>query len=142
MAALSHKVFLDTSTFISLIDRTHLHHQKTVALFELLARQGYTLYTSSLVVFQAFSQMERELGSAISLDFLQAILDSSIKVIYASESELLFAYRFFKNSTQRQLSLVELVNARIMEKNGITNILTYDYWHNIAGTIVSNLMSS
>lgn len=136
----SHKIFIDSSFFFSFIDRADLNHQKTVDVFDFLGRQNYQLYTSSLVVYQTFSRVERDLGSGVSYDFLQAILDSAIKLLYTTESELLFAFRFFKNSPQRQVSILEVISARIMERQGIVAILTYDYWHNISGTYVSELI--
>lgn len=139
--ATSRKIFLDSSIFLSFIDRTHLNHQKTVAILELLASQNYQLYTSDLAVFQSFNLIERDLGFRVSQEFLKAILDSTIKILYAAEQDLLFAFRFFKTAT-RKASLTEVITARLMEKHGIVSILTFDYWHNIAGTAVSNLISS
>lgn len=140
--AVSHKIFLDSSIFLSFIDRTHFHHQKTVNLLAFLAKQDYQVYTSSLVVYQSFSLIERDLGLSLSQDFLRAILDSAINILYISESEFLFAFRFLKTTAQRPLSLIEITTARLMEKHGITHILTFDYWHNIAGTTVSNLVNT
>jgi predicted nucleic acid-binding protein len=138
----SRKVFIDPSFLISFIDRSDLHHQKTVAIFELMAKQGYQIYTSSILVYQTFARVERDMGANIALDFLQAILDSTIKILYTTESELLYAYRFYKNSHQRQLNILELITARLMEKNGITYVLTYDYWHNVSGTMTSSLLNT
>ena len=70
------------------------------------------------------------------------MLDSAIKILYPSESELLFAYRFFKTALQKQLSVIEVVNARLMEKHGISNVLTFDYWRNVSGTTISELIKN
>lgn len=137
----SHKIFINSSFFISFIDRSDLHHQKTAAIFELMAKQNYQLYTSSLLIYQTFTKIERDMGTHVALEFLQVILESAIKILYTTESELLFAYRFFKNAS-RQVNILELITARLMEKNGITYILTYDYWHNISATSISILITS
>lgn len=139
--AVSKKIFLDSSIFLSFVDRTHLNHQKAVAILEHLADQNYQLFTSDLVVFQSFNLIERDLGFAVAQGFLKAVLDSSIKILYVTEQELLFAFRFLKTAARRA-SLVEVVTARLMEKHGISSILTFDFWHNISGIAVSNLISS
>ncbi len=141
MAISTHKIFIDTSLFIAFIDRVNLNHQKSVTIFEYMARQNYQAYTSNLVVFQTFNIIERDLGSIISFEFLKAILESNIKILYVTEPDMLFAFRFFKSSKLPQPYLMEVITARLMEKQGIELIITYDYWHNIAGTVVSNLLS-
>lgn len=140
--ATSRKIFLDSSMFTSFIDRTHLNHQKTGAILEFLARQDYQVFTSSITIYQSFNLLERDLGSHISHEFLKAILDSSIKILYISESDLLFAHRVLKSSMRPELSFAEILIARLMEKHGIPSILTYGYWHNVSGTSVSNLINT
>lgn len=142
MAIPSKKIFLDCSFFISFIDRSDLNHQKTVAIFELMAKQNYQLYTSSFLIYQTFNKIERDMGVQIALEFLQAILDSAIKILYTTESELLFAYRFFKNAPHKRVNILELITTRLMEKNGINHILTYDYWLNVSTTSVSNFITN
>lgn len=142
MPQISYKVFLDSSFLLSFIDRADLNHQKTIQIFELLGKQEYKLYTSILVVLATFSRLEKDFGATLCNDFLQAILESNIQILFASDSDLISAFRFLKSNPGRNISLPEFINSYMMEKQGVQSILTYDYWHNVMGTTLSHLISS
>lgn len=142
MPQLSYKIFLDGSILLSFIDRADLNHQKSVAIFELLGKHEYKVYTSVLVILATFSRLEKDLGSTISNEFLQSILESNISIISPSENDLAAAYRFLKTSQGRNVSLPEVMNSYLMERQSIQSILTYDYWHNLMGTSVSHLFTT
>lgn len=138
----SRKIFIDNSFFISFIDRADLNHQRSASIMDFLARQGFQTYTSDLTIFLTFSRLDREFGSAVSLDFLQAILESQIQILFLNQSELFGTFRFLKSNTLRQSSLTDYANAYLMDKQNISNILTYDPWYNLRGITLSNLLSS
>ena len=141
MAIISKKIFIDSSFFLAFIDRANLYHAKAVQILELLARQEYYLYSSGIVVLQTFNAMERDLGSAVAKDFLRAILESSIHILYSSGSDFLAAFRYLKLNPGYQRSLVSIINARLMERYGINSVLTFDFWPNVMGIRVSNLIT-
>ena len=139
MAATS-KVFIESSFFIAFIDRANLNHAKSVGILELLARQKYHLYTSGNVVLQTFGTIDRDLGSIVAKDFLQAILESNIQILYWGLADLLAAFRYLKANPGRQSLLSSVINAHLMQRYGVNSILTFDSWSNIMGTVVSNLI--
>jgi predicted nucleic acid-binding protein len=137
----SQKVFIDTSLFIAFIDRSDRNHLASIALFEFLARQKYKLFTSSLVVSQTFTIAENRMGSTISTDFLQAVLESSIHILYPQESDYLAVFRYLRVNPKRDSSFTEIVNSHLMDKQGIGAALTFDFWHNLFGTKISSLLN-
>ncbi len=141
MAQESHKIFVDSSFFIAFIDRGDLNHTKCVPVFEFLGKHNYQVYTTSLVLIQVFNRIDKELGTTISLEFLQAIMESNIEVLFPSKSEFLSAYRLLKNDPNIQVSMSELLNSILMEKNGVSAVLTYDSWVGILGTRKSQYTS-
>src|SRR6476646_1325919 len=110
MAQESHKIFIDTSFFVAFIDRGDLNHTKCVPIFEFLGRHGYQVYTSNLVLIQVFNRIDKDLGTTISLEFLQSIMESNIDVMIPSKSEFVSAYRVLKNNPNTQISMAELLN--------------------------------
>lgn len=142
MAITSRKVFIDTSFFISFIDRADLNHQKTISIMDFLGRQNFQVYTSNLAVFNTFSRLDREFGSAVSMDFLQAILDSSIQVLFVTQQDLMGTFRFLRSNTHRQSSLTDFTNAYLMDRQGIPSLLTYDPWYDLRGISLSGLLST
>lgn len=142
MAQISHKIFIETSFFISFIDRASLEHLKSVALLEFLGKNNYQVYTSNLVILQTFTRLEREMGATVAMEFLQAILESNIETLYFTRSELIASFRYIRVNSQRRYALSEIINSIMMEKHGINGVLTYDFWHSLMGTQVSQLIQN
>ena len=138
----SKKIFIGSSLFFAFMDRANLNHAKAIEIVEFLAHQKYQVYTSEIVVFQTFNAIERDLGSTMVTEFLQAILESSIQILYSSEADLLAAYRYIKANPGHQNPLPSIVNANLMQKNDISSILTFDFWPNIMGTTISKLVTA
>ncbi len=136
------KLFIDSSFFLAFIDRANQNHIKTVGIFDILEKNHYKLYTSMLVVITTFGRLERDLGGVIAVEFLQVMLESSISVLYPTKQEMVHAYRFFKNNSSSQISMLEVINSKLMDKTGINQIATYDLWRNTMGTTISPLTLS
>lgn len=137
----SKKIFIDSSFFLSFIDRADLNHQRSSNIMDFLAKQNFQVYTSDLTIFQTFSRLDREFGSAVSLDFLQAILESQIQILYLNQADLLSTFRFIKTNSTRQ-SLNDQANAQLMNRQNIPHLLTYDPWYNLRGVTLSNLLTT
>ena len=140
MAQLSKKIFVDISAFISFIDRADLNHTKAVQVFEELGTDEYHVFTSSSVVLNTYFRIEREISTIVANDFLQAILESNIEILYPSKSELSTALRISKANPGRTASLSQIINSDLMEKNGIRHVFTFDFWNNLLGTTLSPIL--
>lgn len=106
---------------------------------ETLARLGYQLYTSSQVISEVYAAVSREISASLALDFLQASLRSDIEILFPQKADFITANRMLRSNRERQLTLREVLNATLMQRKGITQILTFNYWHNLFGSFVSNL---
>lgn len=134
MATSSRKIFIESSIFIAFIDRADTNHPKAVKSMEDLARGGYSAYTSSQNIQDAYTILAREVGVSVALDFLQAILQSDIEILFPQKADLITAHRMLRANRDRQVTLREVLNATLMQKRGIVQILTFTYWHNLFGT--------
>ena len=139
MATTSRKIFIDSSILIAFIDRGAPNHLIAVKTIGDLARIGYHLYTSSQVVTDSYILFSRELGTAVALEFLQTMLQSAIEILFPQQADLITAYRILRVNRKRQIPSDEALNATLMQKKGIVQILTFSPWHNLFGTLVSNL---
>lgn len=140
MALQSKKIFIDASVLIAFIDRADSNHPKAVKAMETLAQNKYHLYTSPQVIQDVYSAVSREIGVSVALDFLQATLQSAIEVIYPQKVDFITANRMIRSNRERQLALKETLNATLMQRRGVIQILTFTYWHNLFGTYLSNLI--
>lgn len=141
MAATSRKIFIDSSIFIAFIDRGNPNHLIASKAVEDLARIGYRLYTSSSALTDSYALLSQEVGTTIALEFLQTMLQSGIEILFPQKIDLITAHRILRVNRDRQIPLGEALNATLMQKKGVIQILTFTYWHNLFGTIVSNLIS-
>ncbi len=139
MALQSRKVFVDSSVLISFIDRADANHPRAVKAMENLARLKYQLYTSLINVNEVYAALSRETGLSVALDFLQATLQSDMEVLFPQKADLITAHRMLRGNRERQLTLREVLNATLMQRRGIVQIITFIYWHNLFGSYVSNL---
>lgn len=136
MATTSRKIFIDSSIFIAFIDRGNPNHLKASKSIEDLASIGYRLYTSSSVVTDSYVLLSREVGVSIALEFLQTMLQSGIEILFSQKIDIITAHRILRVNRDRQIPLNEALNATLMQKRGVVQILTFTYWHNLFGTYV------
>ncbi len=139
MAAISRKIFIDSSILIAFIDRGAPNHAVASKAIEALARIGYRSYTSSSVVTHSYTLLSREIGASIALEFLQTMLQSGIEILFPQKADLITAHRILRVNRDRQIALSEALNATLMQRKGIVQILTFSYWNKLFGTYVSNL---
>lgn len=142
MATTSRKIFIDFSIFIAFIDRGAQNHLKASKAIGDLASVGYRLYTSSQVVADSYTLLYRDVGSTVALEFLQIMLQTGIEILFPQKADLITAHRILRVNRDKQISISEALNATLMQKRGIVQILTFSYWHNLFGTNVSNLITA
>lgn len=107
---------------------------------ENLARLGYQIYTSYQNIVETYVALSREIGQSVALDFLQASLQSDIEILLPQKADLITIHRMLRANRDRQIALREAMNATLMQKKGIMQILSFSYWHNLFGTFVSNIV--
>lgn len=136
MALRAKKVFIDSSVFLAFIDRADPNHKKAVQEMGNLANQSFQVYTSIQNMQESYATLGREISSAIATAFLDAGLKSNIEIIFPQKVDLLTAYRIIKSNKDRQISFKEAINATLMQKRGIDQVVTFGVWHNLLGTYV------
>ncbi len=141
MVLQSKKIFIDSSVLVGFIDRADENHPKAAKTMENLARIGCQLFTSSINVNEVYAVLVRETSNSIALDFLQAILQSDMEILFPQKADFITAHRILRSNREKQLTLKEALNATLMQKRGIFKITTFTYWHNLLGTISSNIDS-
>lgn len=130
----SKKIFIDGSIFYAFVDRADPNHPQAVKVLEYLSLQRVYLYTSLQAIHDSYSAISNQLGTTIGSDFLNAISESSIEIIYPQKADLVGAIRLLKFNPNKQITLKEVMSANLMQKKGITQILTFSYWHNLLGS--------
>lgn len=139
MAGQSKKIFVDSSVLISFVDRADSNHLKAVKAIESIASLKFQAYTSYQNISESYTALSRETGSSVALDFLKAILQSDMEILFPQKADLISVHRMLQANRDRQINLKEVLNATLMQKRGIASILTFTYWHNLFGSYIINL---
>lgn len=135
----SKKVFIDSSVLLAFVDRSEVNHFKAVKTMENLARINSQIYTSQQAVSEVYTALSREAGIAVALDFLQACLQSDMEILFPQKADLIAAHRVLRANRDRQLTLREALNAALMQRRDITQIISFNFWQNLFGTSVINI---
>lgn len=142
MATTSRKIFVDSSILIAFIDRGDPNHLKASKAIEDMASLDYRLYTSSQVVTDSYTLLSSDVGTTVALEFLQIMLQTGIEILFPQKADLITAHRILKVNREEQISLSEAVNATLMQRKGIVQILTFSYWNKLFGTYASTLATA
>lgn len=137
----SKKIFLDSSVFIAFIDRGSQVHLKASKALEHLASTGCRLYTSSHSVIDSYNPLTSNVGTTVALEFLQSMLQTGIEVLFPQKADLITAHRILRINRDKEIPLSEALNAVLMQKKGIRQILTFKDWTKLFGTEISNLVT-
>jgi len=137
MAGTGRKIFIDSSILIAFIDGGNSNHLIASKAIRDLASLGYRLYTSSEVIIESYTLFSNEVGSSVVLEFLQTMLQSNIEILFPQKADLITAHRILRVNKDKQIPLNEALNATLMQKRGIFQILTFAHWSNLFGTVAS-----
>lgn len=125
---------------MAFIDRGMPNYLKVSKTMDDLASLGYSVYTSLQVVTDVYVLLSRDISTSLALEFLQTMLQSGIEILYPQRADLITAHRILRANRDREIPFSEALNATLMQKRGIMQILTFAHWNNLFGTFVSNLV--
>lgn len=140
MATAIRKIFIHSSVLEAFVDRGSSAHLKASKAIEDAAGIGCRLYTSSEVIGETYGSLVPEVGITVSLEFLQTVLQSKIEILFPQKADLVTAYRILKANRNEKLSFDEALNATLMQKKGIEQVITLGTWNKLFGTSKSNLL--
>ncbi len=130
----SKKIFVDSSVLFAFVDRANRDHTQAVKTMEQLSLQGTQLYTSLQSVIDTNNAINSQLGTSLSLDFLQAMTESTMEILYPQKADFVAAFKLIRLNRYKQVSIKEAINSVLMQKKGISQILTFAYWQNLLGS--------
>lgn len=133
------KIFIDSSVLISYIDRGSTDHLRASKVIEDMAAMRCKLYSSTIEISETYDQLVPQVGITVALEFLQVILQSGIEILFSQKSDIITAYRILKTNRNEKLSFSEALNAALMQKKGIDQVLTFGAWDPLFGITKSKL---
>lgn len=115
--------FVDTSTFFAAADRRSPDHDRERAALE----EADRLLTSDHVVAESWGLLEGRIGRHAAQAFWAAVRDGAVEIVTAGVADLDRAWRISQDFPDQGFSLVDMISFSVMERLGITRVLTLDH---------------
>ena len=111
-------VFVDTSAFYALMDRSDRYHERASALWPDLLDDGIHLVTSNYVVWETVGLLQKRIGFEAASLWYKDVL-AVLEVLWVDEKTHQRAYELWLNFGRMGLSLVDCVSFVTMHRHGI-----------------------
>lgn len=122
------KLFVDTSAFYALEDKRDQNHDKAIDFRKnVLTREKFAIFTSTYILDETYTFLQKKLGKKIALNFGRQIQASElIKVIHISRFYEKNAWDIFEKYLDKEFSFTDCTSFAIMEDLKITNAFVFD----------------
>ncbi len=121
----SEKVFVDTSAFYALMDRSDNNYKKAASLWTFILKGEFYLSTSNYVVLETVALMQNRLGfKAVNLWYRDVV--SLAEFLWIDGSIHNLAIELWRSMGRRKLSLVDCVSFVAMRYHKIEKVFAFD----------------
>lgn len=114
----SEAIFVDTSAFYALIDRSDQHHGKAKAVWPALLEDGITLVTTNYTVAETVTVLQYRISFEAACVWYRDVL-GVLQVHWVDENSHRLACELWVNLGRRRFSLVDCANYITMSQNRI-----------------------
>jgi predicted nucleic acid-binding protein len=133
----SRRVFVDTSGWYALTDRSDQNHADAQRQFRHATGQGWPIVTTNHVVGESFTLLQRRTGPRAARQFLERMRNSSIVArTFVPEAWEEEAERLLAQYHDQRFSYVDATSFATMRHLGIQKALAFDNDFVIAGFVL------
>lgn len=118
-------VFVDTSGLFAFLVQDDEMHERAKAVFSHLAHRKTRLLTSSYVLLETISLLQRRVGLDSVKDFNETVFPL-LEVIWVGETWHNRALERLMAESKRQLSITDCLSFEIMDEREIVEVFTFD----------------
>ena len=119
-------IFVDTSAWFALADRSDQHHKEAVKVYSKLL-SDYNLTTTNLVVAETYILIRRAMGHEPAISFLESIAASPRVIKIYSDSLLeATAEDILRKYGDQVFSYTDAVSFAMMSQSGIEQAFCFD----------------
>jgi len=118
-------VFIDTSAFYALMDRSDLHHQSASKLWAHMLDNGFYLMTSNYVTVETLALLQNRIGFEAAGLWSRDVLNIS-ETLWIDELLHNLAFEIWLSLGRRKLSLVDCTSFAVMRHHKMEKVFGYD----------------
>lgn len=120
-------VFVDTTAFYALADKSDKNHNDAVEYYNLLSAQTVVLLTTNYVVSETYTLIRIRLGHNAAVTAVEGIRESDLlEIVQSSENLDAAAFEILKKQSDKDYSFVDAVSFALMKSRGISQAFSFD----------------
>ena len=121
------EVFVDTSAWLALNDKTDEYHNRSVSKGSEIKKQRTELITSEYIIDESITLVRYRVSHHAAVIFGGALLLSSIvKIIDITNEDRFKAWEIFKRYWDKELSFTDCTSFAVMERLKLKKAFTFD----------------
>ena len=129
-------LFVDTSAWYPIADRSHPDHAALARALRERIGQGVRIVTTNLVVAESHALLLRRAGQRAALAFLKSVRQAPNRIEYITpERETDAIGRWIERFRDQPFSLADAASFAVMTELGIREALTLDHHFAVAGFV-------
>ena len=120
------KLFLDTSAFVALEDRSERRHAQARAFYESLTPRDQ-LYTTNYVVDETVTRLRYTIGHAAAVTFAETVLKSRLfRIVYVDAELEKSALNVLRKYKDKRLSFTDCISIAAVERLRLDAVFAFD----------------
>ena len=132
--SLPHRVFVDTSYFIALLNSRDANHQQAIAIQKQLQEENVIKITSEYVLLELGDGLSKLRFRSLASQLIRLVLqDNTFTIIHASTTLFSQAFSLFENRSDKEWGMTDCASIVIMDELNLTVALTADHHFEQAG---------
>ena len=121
------KLFVDTSAWLALNDRSDQYHSEAVSRLNTVAKQKIELVTSEYVVDESITIIRYRVSHKAAVVFGDALMSSTIVTLAdITDEERFRAWMLFKKYDDKELSFTDCTSFALMNKLKLRKAFAFD----------------
>lgn len=121
----SEKLFVDTSAFYALMDRSDNHHEAAAEIWASILGSDCHLYTANNIVVETMALLQNRMGFEAANLWYRDVL-SLAEIIWISAAAHDLSYELWLGLGRSKLSFVDCVSFVAMRQHHIENVFGFD----------------
>src|SRR5215471_157271 len=121
-----HRVFVDLSAYLALLDVDDEHHRKAIATLQELAHARYRQFTTNVLLIESHALILSVLGRGRAAQFLKDMEESNTVVIRVRASDEKRAKQILFQYTDKDFSFADALSFAVMERLRIRLTFSFD----------------
>lgn len=127
-------LFVDTSGWISLLDRDDKYHHIAAAAYRALAQTGVQFVTTDYVMDESLTHLLKLLGKQVTVQFGNWVFDSPhTELVTVDSSQWQLAWEMFCEFSDKRWSFTDCTSFVVMQQRGLRQAFAFDRHFTQAG---------